>query len=74
MILRGNLHKISTAVLLALAFFAAGYELRRQTEHEFVNYGVVERRLREVFCEQAVLTGLMQSCDPTFPRYGANDH
>lgn len=69
-----NAHKISTVALLALAFFAAGYEYRRHTEHEFINYGVVERRLREVFCEQATRTGLMKKCDPTFPRYGANDH
>jgi hypothetical protein len=69
-----NAHKISTVALLALAFFAAGYEYRRHTAPEFVNYGVVERRLREVFCEQAVRTDLMKQCDPSFPRYGANDN
>ena len=68
------MHKISTVALLALAFFAAGYEYRRHTEREFVNYAVVEKRLREVFCEQALHAGLMKRCDPTFPRYGANDN
>jgi hypothetical protein len=63
-----NAHKISSFMLVLLAVFAAGYQLGLERSPSYLDATVIERRLREVFCEQALHTKLLKRCDPTFPR------
>ena len=62
-------HRISTFVLcLALAFFG-GIWFEKNHTTAYIDVAKIERRLREVFCEQALYNGMAKKCDPTFPRY-----
>lgn len=63
-------HEISTAILAAgfifLAGFYAGVYAGVRTAPSYHDALVIEKRLREVFCEQAVKNGTLKACDPTF--------
>jgi hypothetical protein len=60
------MHKAaSIAWLLAFAVgtgFAGGYWLGVQHSPSFLDAIVMEKRLREVFCEQALRHGLLRQC------------
>lgn len=60
-------HHVSTYAWLAALVFIAGAEVGfalgvrfSPSAHDSL---VIERRLREVFCEQVVRNGLMQTCE-----------
>ena len=63
-------HEISTAILAAVFVFGAGFYagiyFGVRTAPSYHDAIVIEKRLREVFCEQAVKNGTLKTCDPTF--------
>ena len=63
-------HEISTAILAAAFVFGAGFYAGVyagvRTAPSYHDALVIEKRLREVFCEQAVKNGTLKTCDPTF--------
>lgn len=61
--------KLGAFVLWNWFIFTAGMAVERYAPTDYTNVTVIERRLREVFCEQAMHNGLLKKCDPTFPRY-----
>lgn len=65
--------QVSLALMALLGWTAivllAGLYLGREHSWSYLDYATVERRMREVFCEQAMRNGLAKKCDPTFPRY-----
>ena len=60
-------HEISTAawafVMVFLAGLYAGVYLGIRTGPSYHDAQVIEKRLREVFCEQAVRKRLMTTCE-----------
>lgn len=49
--------------------FSIGVVVGARHSWSYLDVATVERRLREVFCEQAIRNRLMKVCDPHFARY-----
>lgn len=56
-------------VLLILGLvFLSGVYVGKEHSWSYLDYATVERRMREVFCEQALHNGALKKCDPNFVR------
>lgn len=65
--------KQTPLVLLALLGWTAivlliGLYFGREHAWSYLDYATVERRMREVYCEQSVRNGVLKTCSADFPR------
>ncbi len=59
---------ICLVLLAAGASFVAGFKTGLYTSWSYLDVATVERRMREVFCEQAIRNGMIKACSPDFAR------